>query len=453
MTPAERTVLLVDDDPAVRTVLAALVRQAGIEPVEAASAAEALVLLGQGGIDVMVSDLRMPGMDGMELLARATKTWPDVPVVMLTAHGSVSVAVSAMREGARDFLLKPFERDEVLFVIERALLAAGETAPWASPSGASLLGESPAMQALRDAMQRAARSPATVLIRGENGTGKELVARAIHDSSPRRAGPFVKLNCAALPESLLESEIFGYERGAFTGATRQKPGRVELAEGGTLLLDEIGDYSATVQLKLLRILQERELSRLGGSDTFKVDVRFVAATNKNLEALVARGAFREDLFYRLNVLPMDVPPLRERAPDIPTLVQHFAARAGAANDRSGVRVTREAIARLAEQPWPGNVRQLENFVERLVVFSDGTELGLEDVERELARDAARSPAARPDDGRPAESGGFAEARRQAERAAIEDALRRARNNRSLAARMLNMSRRTLYTKLHALGIG
>jgi two-component system response regulator AtoC len=378
-----------------------------------------------------------------------------VPIIMLTAHGSVSLAVDAMRAGARDFLLKPFDRDEVLSVIERALLVAHRSSqpPPQARSESSMLGDSSPMQALRDAMRRAASSNATVLIRGENGTGKELVARAIHDTSPRRDRAFVKLNCAAIPESLLESEIFGYEKGAFTGAVRQKPGRVELAHGGTLLLDEIGDYSATVQLKLLRILQEREVSRLGGTDTVKVDVRFVAATNKNLETLVARGAFREDLFYRLNVLPMDVPPLRERAEDIAAMVRAFTARAGGANQRPGLTLEPAAIQLLTQQTWPGNVRQLENFVERLVVFSDGSTLTKADVERELTRDAARSGEPREQEVRTSDGAGLASARRRAEREVIEDALRRAANNRSLAARMLNMSRRTLYTKLGELGLG
>ena len=318
MSEGKPRVLLVDDDEAVRTVLAALLRQAGIDALEAASASDALERLGAGNVDVMVTDLRMPGMDGMELLARSIKTWPDVPVIMLTAHGTVPLAVNAMRQGAFEFVLKPFEREEVLSLVERALLVAKKSSepPPVSHGERVMLGDSGGMASLRDDIRRAAASQATVLVSGENGTGKELVARAIHAASPRRERAFVKLNCAALPDSLVESELLGYEKGAFTGATKQKPGRIELAEGGTLLLDEIGEYSAAVQVKLLRILAEHEISRLGGTETLRVDVRFIAATNKNLRQLVAQGSFREDLFYRLNVLPVSVPPLRERPDDI-----------------------------------------------------------------------------------------------------------------------------------------
>ncbi len=452
MNNDKQRALLVDDDAAVRTVLAALLRQGGIEAIEAASAAEALALLDEGAADVMVTDLRMPGMDGMELLARASKTWPDVPVIMLTAHGNIPLAVEAMRHGAFEFMLKPFDRVEVLAVVERALLLArlngGPPAPAAAVER-SLLGDSGLLAALKADIARAAKSSATVLILGESGTGKELVARAVHEQSPRRGGPFVKLNCAAFPEALLESEIFGYEKGAFTGATKRKPGRVELAEGGTLLLDEIGDYSAETQVKLLRILQEREISRLGSTDTFPVDVRFIAATNKNLQALVARGEFRQDLYYRLSVLPISVPPLRARPEDIVVLVPRFALTSGAANGRGAVEIEPCALELMQSQPWPGNVRQLENFVERLVVFSDGPRIGLADVEREMLRDATPDTELGP---QVSPQGGLRGARLAAERDAIREALRLSGNNRTRAARLLNMSRRTLYNKLEELGL-
>jgi len=454
MSEARQRVLLVDDDAAVRTVLAALLRQAGVEPVEAESARSALERLAEGSIDLVITDLRMPGMDGMELLGRSLETWPDVPVVMLTAHGSVPLAVDAMRRGAFEFVLKPFDRQEVLAIVERALLVArqNESPALHAERGPTLLGDSPGMAALRADIRRAASSPATVLVHGENGTGKELVARAIHDQSPRSAGPFVKLNCAAIPDSLIESEIFGYEKGAFTGATKQKPGRVELAEGGSLFLDEIGDYSATVQVKLLRVLQERELTRLGGTETFAVDVRFVAATNKDLQALVARGTFREDLYYRLNVLPIDVPALRERSEDIATLAATFALSSARANGRAGLELEPAAVGRMTAAPWPGNVRQLENFVERLVVFSDGSRITVTDVERELARDAARTRATQ-NAGGAEPDGGLAGARRQAERDAIREALALAGGNRTRAARILGMSRRALYNKLGEYDLG
>jgi DNA-binding NtrC family response regulator len=392
-------------------------------------------------------------MDGMELLARVVQGFPEVPVIVLTAHGSVSVAVEAMRRGAADFVEKPFERDDVLEVVQTALLKARELdePPPASTAARSLLGDSPTLRAVVDSVRRAAGSSATVLIRGENGTGKELLARAVHEMSPRASGPFVTLNCAALPETLVESEIFGHQKGAFTGATKDKPGRVELAHGGTLFLDEIGDYSPSIQLKLLRVLQEREVQRLGATDTLKVDVRFVAATNKNLEAALVRGEFREDLFYRLNVIPIDVPPLRNRPEDIPVLARYFAERSAATNSKLGITLEPAALDLLSAQEWRGNVRQLGNFVERLVVFADGAKVTSTDVERELASDRARQP---PVDGAPAsqEPQALATARAKAEREAVVRALSYCNDNRARAARMLNMSRRTLYNKLREFGI-
>jgi two-component system response regulator AtoC len=297
-----------------------------------------------------------------------------------------------------------------------------------------------------------------VLLRGESGTGKEVAARAIHAASPRSKGPFVKVHCAALPDNLLESELFGYEKGAFTGASTRKPGRVELAQGGTLFLDEIGDVTPAVQVKLLRLLQEREYERLGGVETLKADVRFVAATHRDLEGMIKAGTFREDLFYRLSVVPIWLPPLRDRKEDVAPLARRFCADFGAANGRPGIALAPEAIALLEAQSWPGNVRQLQNFVERLVVLSEGTTLDAELVRRELSRqspfDAARSPqsgspaihepAAKPSDG----AGALLDVRRrEAEREALESALRKAAGNRTLAARILGVSRRTLYNKL------
>ncbi len=453
MSEGESCALVVDDDAAVRQVLVALLRQDGLRAIGAKSADEALALLERGGVDVIISDVRMPGMDGLTLLRRSSATWPDIPVVLLTAHGTIPLAVEAMKAGAHDFLSKPFEREEVLFVVRKALLAAEHAAGAASEGGATqaLLGQSPALREVQDRIRRAAGSAATVLIRGETGSGKELVARAIHDASARSARPFVKLNCAALPETLLESELFGHEKGAFTGAASRKPGRVELAEGGTLFLDEIGDVPAATQVKLLRVLQERELERLGGTSTLRVDVRFIAATHRDLEQLLNEAKFREDLFYRLNVIPIDVPPLRARPDDIALLARHFLAASARANGKA-LSLEPSALTPLCEQAWPGNVRQLENFVERLVVFSDGPLLSKSDVQRELARDAARqrvAPAAR---GAAIRAVGLDEQRRQTERRAIEEALTRAGDNRALAARLLGISRRTLYKRLEEFGL-
>jgi two-component system response regulator AtoC len=311
-------------------------------------------------------------------------------------------------------------------------------------------------------LARAAASPATVLLRGESGTGKELAAQAVHEGSPRKTGPLVKLHCAALPESLLESELFGHEKGAFTGAVQRKPGRVELAHGGTLFLDEIGELPLSVQVKLLRVLQEKTFERLGGTQTQSVDVRFVAATHRPLEEMVARGEFREDLFYRLNVVPVWLPPLRARPEDIAPLARHFLALHAKANGRSAMSLAPDAVALLEAQPWPGNVRQLQNFLERLVVLSDGPVLEAADLERELARQPGLAPPAPPPPAlplapaaaRPEAGGSTLEAqRRDTERGALEDALRRAGNNRTLAARLLGVSRRTLYNKLEEHGLG
>jgi DNA-binding NtrC family response regulator len=445
MTDSLQCVLLVDDDAAVRTVLAAQLAQAGIDSVEASSAEAALERLASGAIDVMVTDLRMPGMDGMALLASSVRLWPDVPVIMLTAFGTVPVAVEALKLGATDFLLKPFERKDVLEVVERALrMACRPNLPPPPPSGvaSSMVG---ALEHLRADMLRAASGTASILIHGENGTGKELVARAIHDASPRAQKPFVAVNCAALPEQLIESELFGYEKGAFTGATKVKPGRVEVAHGGTLFLDEIGDYPISIQVKLLRLLQSSEFERLGGTETRKVDVRFIAATNKKLEQAVQRGEFREDLYFRF-VIPIRVPALRERPDDLRTLVPYFSARSAEANGRRQVGIDAGAIALLMAQPWPGNVRQLENFVERLVVFTDGDAIRRSDVERELGRDAARVERS------VSGVGGLAERVRETERLSIVEALTRTANNRSKAARLIGLSRRSLYNKLKEHGL-
>jgi two-component system, NtrC family, response regulator AtoC len=456
MADSSPQLLLVDDDAAVTKVLASLLKQENMQALEARSGDEALRLLEKHAIDAVISDLRMPGMDGMTLLGRVNRSWPDIPIVLLTAHGSISLAVEAMKAGAADFMVKPFDREEVLFVVKKVLAASGASSSTERPmlDGRSLLGQSAAMNGVREMVRRAAAGNATVLIRGETGTGKELVARAVHEQSPRRTKPFVKLNCAALPDSLLESELFGHEKGAFTGAVGRKPGRIEIAHEGTLFLDEIGDVPRSTQVKLLRVLQEREIERVGGSDTIKVDVRFVAATHRNLEARIAEGLFREDFFYRLNVVPIDVPPLRERREDLRELIRHFAMSAAKNNGKPPEDLDEAASTLLASQPWPGNVRQLENFIERLVVLADGPIVRRTDVERELKREADREKSARPALAADARNtGALDEQRREAERDAVVDALQRAIIARSLAARILGVSRRTLYNKLDELGLG
>lgn len=446
-------VLVVDDDRAVGTVLAGLLRQAGYDATWVDSAAEALARLASRSIDVVLTDLRMPSMDGMELIAAIKERAPGIPIIMLTAHANVENAVEAMKKGAADFLPKPFDRDAVLFTVDKALRSGRHVAEQAGDSvrapEAPWLGDSDAMKEMAELIARAARTTSTVLVRGESGSGKEVAARAIHAASPRASGPFVPVHCAALPENLLESELFGYEKGAFTGASARKPGRVEIAQGGTLFLDEIGDISPSVQVKLLRLLQEKEYQRLGGTVALSADVRFVAATHRDLDAMVEEGAFREDLFYRLDVIPIFVAPLRERRADIAPLAKRFCHELGTANGRSGIYLDDGTLERLAELDWPGNVRELSNFVERLVVFADADEISTRDVERELARQPRRRTSAVP-----AESAGsLGDRRDEAEKLAIVEALDRSGGNRTKAARLLGISRRTLYNKLTEFGIG
>ncbi len=444
-------VLVVDDDRAVGMVLAGLLRQSGHHATHVSSGAEALAALEREPFDVILTDLRMPAMDGMELLDALAVQVPGVPVIMLTAHANVHNAVEAMKLGAADFLAKPFDRDEVLYTVDKALRSARHRAeqpekrvfeaprtelPW--------LGDSAPMKEAAELIRRAARTTSTVLIRGESGSGKEVAARAIHAASDRAAQPFIPVHCAALPENLLESELFGYEKGAFTGASHRKPGRVELAQGGTLFLDEIGDISPSVQVKLLRLLQEKEYQRLGGTEAISADVRFVAATHRDLDEMIERGEFREDLFYRLDVIPIWIAPLRDRRADIAPLAARFCAELGARNGRPDAHLDAAAVAMLEERPWPGNVRELSNFVERLIVFTDDDRIGAAAVERELARQPRRRKSAAPI----ATDGETLETRREgAERQAIREALELAGGNRTKAARLLGISRRTLYNKL------
>ncbi len=417
--------------------------------------------------DVVLLDSRLPTMGGMRMLERLSDRWPDVPVIVVSQAANVTDAVNAVKAGAADFVGKPLDAEEVHFAITKAMAGVStvdDEPPPASTYGVTrIIGSSAALREVLGLAQRAATGNATVLIRGESGTGKELIARRVHEMSPRRAGPFVKVHSAALPDQLLESELFGYEKGAFTGAATRKPGRVELAQGGTLFLDEIGDISPATQVKLLRVLQEREFERLGGTETLKADVRFVAATHKDLEQMVARGEFREDLYYRLNVIPIYAPPLRERVADIPELAEHFCSLISSANERPLTRFDAGGIAALTEYQWPGNVRQLQNFIERLIVLADGTTILHGVVRKELGRLRAAGTSAAP----PVAADGsrrvgelslgvtvveLEEAVRRAEKTALEKALAKANGNRTVAARILGVSRRTLYNKLTEHGL-
>jgi two-component system, NtrC family, response regulator AtoC len=447
-------VLVVDDDEAVGKVLAALLTQDGHHATWVGSAEMALATLEKKAFDLVVSDVRMPGLSGLELLKLIKTKWPELPIILLTAHGTVPMAVEAMRDGAADFMLKPFNREEVLFVVKKAL--SGSAADRAAPPRQSrtkiettdgMVGTSAALDEARGLIRQAAPSMATVLVLGETGTGKELAARALHSLSPRKARPFVRLNCGALPENLFESELFGYEKGAFTGAVSRKPGRVELAEGGTLFLDEVGELSPASQVKLLRLIQEKEYERLGGTETLQADVRIVAATHRSLPEMVKENTFREDLYYRLNVVPISMPPLRSRPDDLEPLVKHFLAMLGPQNGRPKASLTSGAMALIAAQPWKGNVRQLQNFIERLTVLAPpGDEIDVTTVQRELERLGVDKPEAA------GSADSLPERRKDAERQAVEEALKKAAGNRSVAARLLGVSRRTLYNKLDALGL-
>ncbi len=377
MSPRGR-ILVVDDESNARNALAEILKEEGYAVETAADGFKGLARYQEFSPDLVLTDLKMPGMDGVQLLSKVRETEESLPVIVMTAFGSVDTAVSAMRAGALDYLTKPINADELLLVIGRALeqvrlrREANELRQQLAERYHfdNVVGSSPRMQQVFKVVSQVAPSRATVLLTGESGTGKELVAAAIHHRSPRAGGPFVRLHCAALAESLLESELFGHEKGAFTGADRRREGRFEQANGGTLFLDEIGEISPSTQVKLLRVLQEHEFERVGGNETIQVDTRVIAATNRDLRAMVAEGSFREDLYYRLNVINIALPSLRERSSDIPALATHFLRRFAAENGKKVERISDAALARLVGYSWPGNVRELENVIERAVVLAE-----------------------------------------------------------------------------------
>jgi two-component system NtrC family response regulator/two-component system response regulator HydG len=369
--------VVIDDEVNAAVALETLLREDGYEVERAHDARAGLALLERTAADIVLTDLRMPGMDGLELLGRIKDMRPETMVILMTAYGTVKTAVKAMKAGAEDYLGKPIDVEELEVVLDRALekkRLLEETRVLRERVQSkygfeNLVGESPEILAAFKTIQQVAPSSSSLLILGESGSGKELFAQALHQSSPRRHKPFVKVACAALPESLLESELFGHEKGSFTGATYTRAGRFELADGGTLFLDEIGDVTPTVQVKLLRFLEEREFERVGGNKTFKVDVRIVAATHRDLQKKLAEGTFREDLYYRLNVIELHIPPLRDRPGDIPILAHHFLRRYAEANGKEVPGLSDEVLAMLLRHTWPGNVRELENAIERAVVMA------------------------------------------------------------------------------------
>ena len=453
MAARRPTVLAVDDDPLVRDMVAALFDEAGFEATVVDSAADALACVEERDFDVVLTDLQMPEMDGLALLAKLRQMRPDTPVVLMTAFGSIETAVEAMRSGALDFVTKPFQSDALLVALERAFERREleeenrrlRKAVDRTTSFGELVGKSTAMNEIYALIRRIASNRSNVLITGESGTGKEVVARTVHFTGARADKPFVPVNCTAMPEGLLESELFGHVRGAFTGAHTNKKGLFEAAQGGTLFLDEIGDMPTSLQGKLLRVLQDREVRPVGGNQSVKVDVRIVAATNQDLEAAIRAGTFREDLFYRLNVLPVRIPPLRERPEDIPILAEAFLRRHA---DDERYRLSELATRKLVDAPWPGNARELENCIERALAMADSHEIHADAI---LLSDEPR----------PTHSGDLDDLLQAAldrrvsahdlTEAYIDAAIERSNGRMSRAAKLLGMNRRTLYRREERLG--
>ena len=440
----QKTVLVVDDEQVHRYMLCSMLKEWGWRCVEADDGLTAVAAVEKNAYDAVLMDVRMARMDGREAFSRIHTMQPALPVIIMTAYSSVDAAVEAIRHGAHDYLTKPLDFDRLRLALERAVdrrqvaeqqLGVAE----AEPLITSIIGNSPPMVELLEMITFVAPTEATVLISGESGTGKELVAEALHHNSLRRSGPFVKVNCAALAESLLESELFGHEKGAFTGADRRREGKFVQADGGTLFLDEIGETTQAMQVKLLRVLQEHELQRVGGEETINIDVRIIAATNRDLEDEVRRGNFREDLYYRLNVVMLQVPPLRERGGDIPLLVQHFATLFARKNRRRLEGITPECMTLLSRYPWPGNVRELENAIERGIILMRGEQLTEKSLPLTIQRLA--------DDGESV-GGGRPASLFEIEKETIFQTLDETKGNKSEAARRLGITRKTLQNKLH-----
>ena len=444
------TVLVVEDEEKLRRVVELQLKTAGFEVEQAGTAEEALKLA--AGANVILTDLRLPGLSGLELLTNLRRQDSHTPVIVMTAFGSIETAVEAMKAGAVDFLPKPFSLDHLMTVVNKALelrTLRDENRELRAELGQryefdNIVGRSDAMREIFSTVERVAATRATVLLCGESGVGKDLIARAIHHHSPREGRPFVKINCTALPENLMESELFGYEKGAFTGANTSKPGKFEQADTGTVFLDEIGDVPASVQVKLLRILQEREFERLGSNKTRHIDVRVLAATNVDLRAALEQGTFREDLYYRLNVLPINIPALRERKEDIPFLAEHFVRKLRKDLGTPVESISEAAVQRLLEYHWPGNVRELENVIERSMVLAGGKVLEAGDIKLDLA---PKSRLASADNFLP--EGMTLD---QYEQSIIQEALRRANGNKSQAARLLGLTRNALRYRLSQMGI-
>jgi nitrogen regulation protein NR(I) len=465
MLPERKQVLIVDDEPNLRKILSAQLSRDGYDVMTADDGEQGLALLKEHHIDLVITDLKMPKVDGMTLLRKALVDEPELPVVLITAHGTIDTAVEALKSGAFDFVTKPFDKDEVRQIVAKALktreLRGTDATPATASQGArfGIIGTSPGIADLYAILERVADTPTTVMITGESGTGKELVAHALHEHSSRKEKPFIKVNCAAIPKELIESELFGYERGAFTGAVASKPGRFELANGGTLFLDEIGEIPIEMQVKLLRALQESEFERVGGIKTIRIDVRLVAATNRDLKKLIAGGTFREDLFYRLNVVPIRLPALRERTSDIPLLVEHFLAKFNDRLKKKVEGVEPDTMETLVAYPWPGNIRELENVIERAVLFCDTQRLRAGDLPPEIRGIPAMANVPLPEadlQAALAGEGGLKEhvkvAMSRLEKELVSRALQQTGGNVTHAARLLKISRKGLQLKMKELGL-
>jgi DNA-binding NtrC family response regulator len=445
-------VLVVDDEPLQRGILKTILDGEGYETITAGSGSEALAAFRKVPPDVVVTDLKMAGMDGIELMSALPQS-PAPPVIIVTAHGTIDSAVEAVKLGAFDYLTKPLDKQKILMSVrkacERAEILKENTRLkkelYDRFRMEGIIARSARMRETVEVVKRVADSPATVMVLGESGTGKELVARAIHYNSPRRNKPFTAINCAAIPETLFESELFGHEPGAFTGATSRRAGLFEISNGGTLFLDEIGDLPMPMQSKLLRVLQDREVRRVGGKEMLRVDVRIISATNKDLEREMEKGGFREDLYYRLSVVNIDLPPLRERTEDIPALVEHFVQKFNAEFRRDIREVDDEAMAALRAHPWPGNVRQLSSVIERAVLLNDGNVLTGAIIHRQLnaRKTTARSPFELPEEGLDFE---------QLERDLIQKALNRTGGVATRAARLLHMNYKAFLYRMEKFGL-
>ncbi|KPL17665.1 MAG: hypothetical protein AMJ92_11430 [candidate division Zixibacteria bacterium SM23_81] len=437
-------ILVVDDERKMCVILKGMLEEKGHHVTAIEDSHKARQLIDRQEFDLVITDLKMVPVDGLELLGAVKKASPETEVVLMTAYASVQTAIAAMKQGAYDYIVKPFDLEEMALLVEkitekrRLVMENQQLREDLSRRVAHemVMGNNPKMHQVMSMVDKVAHSDVTVLIRGESGTGKELVAEAIHRRSPRSAGPLVVVNCAALTETLLESELFGHEKGAFTGAVKRKLGRFELAQGGTLFLDEVGDISPSLQAKLLRVLQEKELVRVGGTETISIDVRLIAATNRNLEGAIREGSFREDLYYRLSVFPITVPPLRERPEDIPVLVEHFLKARG----RGLGDIDEKVLNQLTAYMWPGNVRELENVIERAVILAGRDRIGLAHLPF-LAPAEASSLSARCELNL-----------EQLERESILRALRQTDGNKTEAARLLGITRRALYSRMERLGL-